>query len=151
MNGDAAPIFSRLASTQVSAARPASVRFMAASSGSPVVSPASWCTPVTPTRNRSAVTSPAASTAAAPQVTAECLSSRPPSTKTSTVGCSTSAAATVGLWVTTVADRSRGRAAVTARAVVPPSSSSVLPGRTSPAAAAATRDLLSSATEPRVA
>jgi len=45
---EAAPIFSEDAITTVSAAEPISARLISASSRSPVVSPASACTPVTP-------------------------------------------------------------------------------------------------------
>ena len=92
---------------------------MAASSASPVVSPAVACTPVTPRKNMSACTACAASTAAAPLATAECLKMRPPMRSISTCGWSSRAAATVGLCVTTVARRSCGRALATASAVVP--------------------------------
>ena len=56
VDGDAAPIFSSLAMTHVWAARRDRARFIAASSTSPVVRPVSSRTPVTPIRNRSAVT-----------------------------------------------------------------------------------------------
>ncbi len=135
----------------MSAARRESARFIAASSASPVVSPASGWTPVTPRKNRSALTACAASTAAAPQVTAECLKSIPPSTKTSTVGCSTSAAATVGLCVTTVARNPGGSACAIASVVVPPSRITVAPGSISSIARRATRALLSTATVRRAA
>ena len=63
---------------------------------------------------------------------------------------SSSATAIVGLWVTTVASRSRGRAFVTASVVVPPSRMTVEPGRTRPAATAATRSLPSTAIDVRL-
>jgi hypothetical protein len=65
---------------------------------------------------------------AAPQAAAEFLNSRPPMMKTSTVGWSTRAAAVVGLWVTIVAARSGHSASTTARAVVPLSRITVIPG-----------------------
>ena len=146
VNGEAAPIFSALASTKVSAARRASVRFIAASSASPVVSPVSWWTPVTPSRNRSAVTvcgRLAGGGSAGDHGVLEQPAAR--AGRSRSRGGRPGPTATVGLWVTTVARRSRGSAWATIRAVVPPSRMSVLPGRTSPAAAAATRRLLSTA------
>ena len=61
----------------------------------------------------------AASAAAAPHAATDFLMSRPPRTKTSTVGCSARAAAVVGLWVMIVAARSDRSALTTASAVVP--------------------------------
>ncbi|CAM5260521.1 hypothetical protein SGRI78S_02347 [Streptomyces griseus subsp. griseus] len=88
----------------------------------------------------------AASTAAAPQVTAECLKTRPPRRNRSARGWSIRAVAIVGLWVITVQARFFGSARATARAVVPPSRITEPPGRTSAAATAATFRLPSGAT-----
>ena len=61
-------------------------------------------------------------------------------------GTTALAVATVGLCVTTVHGRSGGSAAATARAVVPPSRMTVLPGSIRRTAAAATRSLPATAT-----
>jgi hypothetical protein len=89
-------------------------------------------------KKASAETRWAASMAVAPQATAECLKSLPPRMSTSAAGYSTSAAATVGLWVITVQARLGGRALASASAVVPPSMMAVPPGRIKLTAAAAT-------------
>ena len=123
---------------------------MAASSASPVVSPAVGWMPVTPRKKWSALMRFAASTAAAPHATAECLKSWPPMRKTSTAW-SSSAAAIVGLWVMIVPGWVRGSAATRARLVVPPSRMAVAPGSMRAAAAAPTRRLLSGATPVRAA
>ena len=150
MKLDAAPTFSELAITHVSAARRDSVRFIAASSASPVVSPASGCTPVTPSRNTSADTPAAASAAAAPRGHDRVLEQPAAEQEDLHGGWSTSATAIVGLWVTTVSSRC-GSARATASAVVPPSRITVRAGRISSRQARATRSLLSTATAWRVA
>ena len=83
-------------------------------------------------QEKSADTFCAASTARAPQVTAECLKTRPPEEELPACWDGRAgAAAIVGLWVITVA---RGRVVcwATARAVVPPSRMTARPGRPAP-------------------
>ena len=81
--------------------------------------PISGCRLQTPRISTSARTACRAATVAAPTSACAPFSSVPPSTVTSTLGCSASATAIGGLFVITVACRSGGRWRATSSVVVP--------------------------------
>src|SRR5215469_1307644 len=120
-NAEAASNFSDDARTIVSAERSCRARFTAASSASPVLSPAFGCTPVTPMKYKSALSLETASINAAPTLTIEWRNSLPPSMTISIVECAASSTATFGLCVISVALRFGARCRATWMAVVPPS------------------------------
>src|SRR6202011_5464444 len=120
-NGAAEPSLSADETATTSAALAIMAFFTYDSSRSLTVIPNSGCTLQTPSTSTSARMARSASTVAAPTVARESFSRRPPTTVTSTVGCSARAIAIGGLLVMTIARRSGGRLRATSSVVVPAS------------------------------
>src|SRR5262245_14720917 len=127
--GPAEPSLSAADTATTSAAFAIIARFTYDSSRSSTVIPISGWRLQTPRTSTSARTPRSASTVAAPTSACASFTSTPPRTETQTAGWSASATAIGGLFVITVASRSRGNCRATSSVVVPESSTITWPSR----------------------